>query len=84
LRVDELSNLKITDIDLELKRIRIVGKGMKVRSVSISNILLAEISDWLMFRAEMKKKKPHVEESPYIFLEPTIAKVYGLWDPDND
>ena len=27
LRVDELSNLKINDIDLEMKRIRIVGKG---------------------------------------------------------
>ena len=34
LRVDELSNLKLTDIDLDLKRIRIVGKGMKVRTSS--------------------------------------------------
>ena len=34
LRVDELSNLKLTDIDLEMKRIRIVGKGKKVRTSS--------------------------------------------------
>ena len=61
------SYLKINDIDLEMKRIRIVGKGMKVRSVPISNILLAEIKDWFAFREEMAKKKSHVEESPYVF-----------------
>jgi site-specific recombinase XerD len=49
LRVEELSNLKLTDIDLEMKRIRIVGKGMKVRTIPISNLLLAEIKDWLVF-----------------------------------
>ena len=68
LRVEELSNLKLTDIDLEMRRLRIVGKGMKVRTVPISNILLAELQDWLAFRAEMAKKKPHVEASPYVFL----------------
>ena len=68
LRVDELSNLKINDIDLEMKRIRIVGKGMKVRSVPISNVLLAEIKDWFAFREEMVKERSHVEESPYVFL----------------
>ncbi|MBB3909316.1 site-specific recombinase XerC [Anoxybacillus rupiensis] len=36
LRVEELSNLKLTDLDLKLKRIRIVGKGIKVRTVPIS------------------------------------------------
>jgi integrase len=39
LRVKELSNLKLTDLDLEMKQIRIVGKGMKVRTVPIFNIL---------------------------------------------
>jgi len=67
LRVHELSNLKLTDIDLDLKRIRIVGKGMKVRTVPISNTLLAEVQEWLSFRAEMAKQKPHVGNSPYVF-----------------
>ncbi|MBY0123302.1 tyrosine-type recombinase/integrase [Bacillus sp. S/N-304-OC-R1] len=67
LRVEELSNLKLTDLDLVLKRIRIVGKGMKVRTVPISNTLLAEIQDWLTFRAKMIKSKPHVMDSPYVF-----------------
>ena len=74
LRVDELSNLKLTDIDLDMKRLRIVGKGMKVRSIPISNILMAEIQDWFAFRAEMAKKKPYVEESPYVFYSQRSPK----------
>ena len=74
LRVDELSNLKLTDVDLDMKRLRIVGKGMKVRSVPISNILMAEIQDWFAFRAEMAKKKPYVEESPYVFYSQRSPK----------
>lgn len=73
-RVDELSNLKLTDIDLELKRMRIVGKGNKVRTIPISNTLLAEIEDWLSFRAEMAKKKPHVDQSPYVFYSQRSPK----------
>jgi site-specific recombinase XerD len=66
LRVDELFNLKLTDLDLILKRIRVVGKGKKVRTIPMSNILFAEIQDWLSFRAEMAKKKQHVDHSPYV------------------
>ena len=83
LRVDELSNLKINDIDLEMKRIRIVGKGMKVRSVPISNVLLAEIKDWFAFREEMAKKKPHVEESPYVFYSQRSPKFTEPWQPHS-
>lgn len=74
LRVDELSNLKLTDIDLNMKRIRIVGKGMKVRTVPISNTLLVEIKDWLNYRAEMVKHKQHVADSPYIFYSQRSPK----------
>ena len=74
LRVNELSNLRIVDIDLVMKRIRIVGKGMKVRTIPISNILLAELQDWLMFRGEMAKNKPHVDHSPYVFYSQRSPK----------
>lgn len=74
LRVEELSNLKITDLDLELKRIRVVGKGRKVRTIPISNTLLAEIKDWLTFRAEMAKQKPNVMDSPYVFYSQRSPK----------
>lgn len=74
LRVNELSNLKLTDLDLELKRIRIVGKGMKVRTIPISNTLLAEIQDWLSFRSGMTKQKLHVADSPYVFYSQRSPK----------
>ncbi|QIZ69141.1 tyrosine-type recombinase/integrase [Geobacillus subterraneus] len=74
LRVEELSNLKLTDLDLEMKRVRIVGKGMKVRTVPLSSILLAELKDWLEFRAEIAKKKPHVATSPYVFYSQRSPK----------
>lgn len=74
LRVDELSNLKLTDLDLELRRIRIVGKGRKLRTVPMSNTLWQELYDWLMFRAEMSNKKPHVGESTYVFYSQRSPK----------
>lgn len=74
LRVDELSNLKLTDIDLELKRIRVVGKGKKVRTIPISNTLLVEIQDWLSYRSEMSKKKANVAESSYVFYSQRSPK----------
>ncbi|MBT2696499.1 tyrosine-type recombinase/integrase [Bacillus sp. ISL-40] len=74
LRVDELSNLKLTDLDLELRRIRILGKGRKLRTVPMSNTLWQELYDWLIFRAEMSNKKRHVEESPYVFYSQRSAK----------
>ncbi|MCM2534408.1 tyrosine-type recombinase/integrase [Neobacillus pocheonensis] len=74
LRVDELSNLKLTDLDLELRRIRILGKGWKLRTVPMSNTLWQELYDWLIFRAEMANKKLHVEESPYVFYSQRSAK----------
>lgn len=74
LRVDELSNLKLTDLDLDMKRIRIVGKGMKVRTIPISNILLAEIKDWLEYRNEITKVKENVATSPYVFYSQRSPK----------
>lgn len=74
LRVDELSNLKLTDIDMDLKRIRVVGKGMKLRTIPISNTLFVELKDWLIFRAEMVEKKEHVANSSYVFYSQRSPK----------
>lgn len=74
LRVNELSNLKLTDLDLELKRIRVIGKGRKVRTLPISNTLLAEIKDWLSFRTKMANQKPNLMDSPYVFYSQRSPK----------
>lgn len=74
LRVHELSNLQLTDVDLDLKRIRIVGKGKKVRTIPISNTLLVEIQEWLTFREDRVKKKSYVDQSPYVFYSQRSSK----------
>lgn len=74
LRVHELSNLALTDLDLDLKRLRIVGKGKKVRTIPISQTLFVEIEEWLNFRAKIAKTKQHVADSPYVFYSQRSPK----------
>ncbi|AZJ20082.1 integrase [Bacillus wiedmannii bv. thuringiensis] len=74
LRVEELSNLKITDIDLDLKKIRVIGKGNKVRTIPMSNILYNEVLEWLEFRSKISKKKEIVIQSPYAFYSQRSEK----------
>ncbi|MFB5561284.1 tyrosine-type recombinase/integrase [Bacillus cereus] len=74
LRVEELSNLKITDIDLDLKKIRVIGKGTKVRTIPMSNFLYNEVLDWLQFRSKIAKDKEIVNQSPYVFYSQRSEK----------
>ncbi|EPC8411300.1 tyrosine-type recombinase/integrase [Bacillus thuringiensis] len=74
LRVEELSNLKITDIDLDLKKIRVIGKGTKVRTIPMSNFLYNEVLDWLQFRNKIVKEKEIVNQSPYVFYSQRSEK----------
>ncbi|MED1555690.1 tyrosine-type recombinase/integrase [Bacillus paramycoides] len=74
LRVEELSNLKITDIDLDLKKIRVIGKGTKVRTIPMSNFLYNEVLEWLQFRSKISKEKEIVTQSPYAFYSQRSEK----------
>lgn len=74
LRVEELSNLKITDIDLDLKKIRIIGKETKVRTIPMSNFLYNEVLEWLQFRSKISKGKEIVTQSPYAFYSQRSEK----------
>ncbi|PEM41304.1 tyrosine-type recombinase/integrase [Bacillus pseudomycoides] len=74
LRVEELSNLKITDIDLDLKKIRVIGKGTKVRTIPMSNFLYNEVLDWIQFRNKIAKDKEIVNQSPYVFYSQRSEK----------
>ncbi|PGL23482.1 integrase [Bacillus thuringiensis] len=74
LRVEELSSLKITDIDLDLKKIRVIGKGTKVRTIPMSNFLYNEVLDWLQFRNKIAKDKEIVDQSPYVFYSQRSEK----------
>lgn len=65
LRVSELVNLRFSDVSLNDKFLRIVGKGSKERIVPISDAALREIQLWL-FDRNLMKVKPGEQE--YVFL----------------
>ncbi len=65
LRVSELVNLKLEDINLEVGFVRVLGKGGKERVVPISESTVRKIRDYLQYlRPQLLKGK----ESPYLFL----------------
>lgn len=65
LRVSELVNLKLSDLYLDSKFIRILGKGNKERLVPISPKAIKELNYWFIDRREMKIKPG---EEDYVFL----------------
>ena len=65
LRVSELVNLRFSDVSLNDKFLRMVGKGSKERLVPISDAALREIQLWL-FDRNLMKVKPGEQE--YVFL----------------
>lgn len=65
LRVSELVNLRFSDVSLNDKFLRIVGKGSKERLAPISDAALREIQLWL-FDRNLMKVKPGEQE--YVFL----------------
>ena len=65
IRVSELSNLKINDIDFKGKKINIMGKGSKERIVLFGDTCLKLITVY------MDKSRPYIlndGDSPYLFV----------------
>lgn len=65
LRVSELINLKISDLYMDERFVRVTGKGSKQRLVPISGSAVKEIGYWMMDRNQMKIKPG---EEDYLFL----------------
>ena len=65
LRVSELTNLKLSDLNLDEHFIRVVGKGDKERLVPISDRAIHELQLWFEDRSKMKIKPG---EEDYVFL----------------
>lgn len=65
LRVSELTNLKLSDLFLEDKFIRVLGKGNKERLVPISDRAIQELKYWFDDRRQMTIKPG---EEDYVFL----------------
>lgn len=65
LRVSEACNLKISDLYLNEGFIKVEGKGSKQRLVPISERAIAEIMDYMVYRAEIPIKPGHED---YLFV----------------
>lgn len=63
-RVSELINISIYDIDLTEDSVRIFGKGSKERIVPLGDMALDSLKDYLKIRKEMLKK----ENNDFLFL----------------
>lgn len=65
LRVSELVNLKLSDLYLDEKFVRVLGKGSKERLVPISDSAIHQIELWFIDRRQMNIKPG---EEDYVFL----------------
>jgi len=65
LRVSELVNLKLSDLYLEERYVRVLGKGSKERLVPISPQAIQQLKLWFLDRNLMKIK---TGEEDYVFL----------------
>lgn len=65
LRVSELVNLKLTNLYIKERFVRVYGKGSKERLVPISSKAIRELDNWFIDRNLMKIKSG---EEDYVFL----------------
>lgn len=65
LRVSELTNMKLSDLYIEERYVRVLGKGSKERLVPISPRAIRELGYWFLDRNEMRIK---AGEEDYVFL----------------
>lgn len=72
LRPGELSDLKLSDVDLERRRLEVFGKGAKHRSVVLGDDAVVLLTRYL---AEIR---PKLGDSTYLFVNPT-SEAGGNW-----
>ena len=65
LRVSELVNLRLSDLFLQEKFVRVIGKGSKERLVPISPRAIKELEYWFLDRQAMRIKPG---EEDFVFL----------------
>lgn len=68
LRISELCNLRISQLYLEDKYIRVKGKGSKERLVPIEGVAIDRVREWLVTRMGYKVKP---SEEDYVFVSLT-------------
>ena len=73
MRRSELTGLKLQDLDLEQKQIKISGKGDKERYIPVIPELEATLKEYLRLREEIANKK----SEDFLFLVKNGKKIYS-------
>lgn len=69
IRVSELVNLTLQNINMRQRVMRIIGKGNKERVVPFSNSCLNTLNDYLEdTRVEILRRNPQAKKTSYVFL----------------
>ncbi|WP_289045086.1 tyrosine-type recombinase/integrase [uncultured Olleya sp.] len=68
----ELINIKLSDVDLENKTIKILGKRNKERLIPLLNSVINSILKYL----EVRKKLELIDDDQYLFLTKKGVKIY--------
>lgn len=78
LRVSEIINLKLNDIDFDEGLIRFIGKGNKERIVPVGNVAMSFLTKYLRAGRHMIEKE---YKSDYVFLNKSGKKFtrQGFW-----
>jgi integrase/recombinase XerC len=66
LRLSEVCQLEVQDLDLKERTCRVLGKGNKTRIVPVGKKAIQAIRDWMIYRSELKATK--ATSSDAIFL----------------
>ena len=73
LRVSELTNLQINNLNLKAKYVRCLGKGSKERIVPIGNKAIKALEKYLIHRQKLLDKNKKI--SKYVFLNDNLRKI---------
>ena len=57
LRLSEVCQLEVQDLDLKERTCRVLGKGNKTRIVPVGKKAIQAIRDWMIYRSELKASK---------------------------
>jgi len=71
IRREEITNLKLKNLDLEKGELKLIGKGTKERRILLNDIVIKEINVYLKIRNRYKFAK----DSSYIFLSERSMKL---------
>lgn len=68
LRLSELTNTNIMDIDWDDANIRVTGKGSKERLLPVGSQALKAITDWLHIRTQLPTKNQLIADTDAMFI----------------